>query len=174
MDTQSKTLVLMRHGEAENANNDYQRNLTWKGEEQTFYMAEQYQQKKLEFDLIIASAAHRTTQTAIIVQEYYDKKPQVLLSPLLYNFQFNNLQEVFSLIHPDITSLLVVGHNPGISQVANHLSNQKVYFSTAQCAILQMTRQETDTSSSKFSFAELITNSTWNCVATIAPKKQSI
>ena len=173
--TQTKTLVLMRHGEAENANNDYQRNLTWKGEEQAYYMAEQYQQQNLHFDLIIASSAYRTTQTAVIVQEYYDPKPQLLLSPHLYNFQFGNLQDVLQLIHPKFNSILVVGHNPGISQVASHLSNQKTYFSTAQCSILQSSQPISDpTTVSKYSFAELITSDSWNCVTTITPKNQSI
>ena len=69
----TKTLALMRHGEAEEASPDYTRKLTWKGEEQVYSVAEQLQQKHLTFDLILASAASRTTQTASIIHNILNK-----------------------------------------------------------------------------------------------------
>ena len=116
----------MRHGEAEDASPDYTRKLTWKGEEQVYSVAEQLQQKRLRFDIILASGASRTTQTATIIHEYFEQGPQLLISPQLYNFSFGACQEVLALLRPDIQSILIVGHNPGISRVSNQISQQKM------------------------------------------------
>jgi phosphohistidine phosphatase len=167
--TEPPKLVLMRHGEAEDGNQDYIRKLTWKGEEQAYYMAEQYKQRNLHFDLILASGAYRTTQTATIIREYFDNVPQLLLSPHLYNFNWKTLQDVLALIHPNIQSILVVGHNPGISKVSNQLSNVQLYFSTAQCVVLDINNKTTD-----LSFSQLLCSENWNFLYTITPEINSI
>ena len=160
----------MRHGEAEDDIQDYQRKLTWKGEEQVYYVAEQLKQQSASFDLILASGAHRTTQTATIIHEYFDKIPQLFISPHLYHFNFLRVQEVLQFIHHRVNSLLLVGHNPGISQFVNRLSNSNIYFSTAQCVSLEINiENKTDTS-----YPMLIDQNTWEIVNNITPEIKSI
>ena len=164
----TKTLALMRHGEAEDSSPDYTRKLTWKGEEQVYSVAEQLQQKHLNFDIILASGASRTTQTATIIREYFKQEPQLLISPHLYNFSFGTCQVVLELLRRDIQSILIVGHNPGISRVSNQISQEKMYFSTANCTVMQI-----NTSPSN-SFAQAIVQNGWNFLYSIAPQNNSI
>ena len=164
----TKTLALMRHGEAEDASPDYTRKLTWKGEEQVYSVAEQLQQKRLQFDVILASGASRTTQTATIIHEYFEQDPQLLISPHLYNFSFGTCQEVLTLLHPDIQSILIVGHNPGISGVSNQISQQEMYFSTAHCTVMQI---DTDLSTG---LSTSIIQENWKFLYSIAPQNNSI
>ena len=167
-ETITRTLALMRHGEAEEASPDYSRKLTWKGEEQVYSVAEQLQQKHLTFDLILASAASRTMQTASIIHEYFEHAPQLLVSPHLYNFSFGTCQEVLALLRTDIQSILIVGHNPGISRVSNQISQEKLYFSTAHCTVMQI-----DTSPSN-PLSQAILQDGWTFLHSIAPKNNSI
>ena len=164
----TKTLALMRHGEAEDASPDYTRKLTWKGEEQVYSVAEQLQQKRLRFDIILASGASRTTQTATIIHEYFEQEPQLLISPHLYNFSLGACQDVLEFLRTDIQSILIVGHNPGISKVSNQISRQKMYFSTAHCTVMQI---ETVPSTG---FSESIIQENWKFLHSIAPQNNSI
>ena len=169
----TKTLVLMRHGEAEDGNQDHSRNLTWKGEEQVHDIASQLEQRSLVFDLIIASDARRTTQTAEIMRHHFDNKPQLFLSPHLYHFQLGHLQDVLQLLSPSLSTILVVGHNPGISQTSNTLSQTSLYFSTAQCTILEHPCFDNE-SQTDLSFETLLTKNTWNLVELYTPNIRSI
>lgn len=164
----TKTFSLMRHGEAEDASPDYTRKLTWKGEEQVFSVAEQLQQNHITFDIILASSAARTTHTATIIHEYFEQAPQLLISPHLYNFSFVTCQEVLELLHPDIRSILVVGHNPGISRVSNQLSQDQMYFSTAHCTVMQIDQLP------QTSFSQMLVQDDWKFLHSIAPKNNSI
>ena len=166
-----KTLALMRHGEAEEGLQDDLRNLTWKGQEQVHDIAEKFEQHGLTFDIIIASSAQRTTETAKIIQQHFDNKPHLLLSPHLYKFQLSHLQDVVRFLSPNISTMLIVGHNPGISKTSNTLSQTSLYFSTAQCTILEHRISETD---QDVSFSTLLTRNTWDLLASYIPDIKSI
>lgn len=73
-------------------------------------------------DSMLASAAVRTRQTAMIVREHWGAIPESAL-PLvfernLYHAEWTSLLQSLQDTAPSVSHLLLVGHNPGISDLA--------------------------------------------------------
>ena len=72
--------------------------------------------------LIIASAAHRTTQTAeIIARSMPPPGVAMIRDETLYNASGATLQQVVMQALQDHDHVLLVAHNPGISELARQL-----------------------------------------------------
>jgi len=121
-----RKLILMRHAktkEAEPGQTDYERMLTIRGLRNTTEMAEKLQGEKLIPDLIIASPARRTRQTAEGIAEVlgYDKD-KIKWAKKLYNGTPTELEEVIYESDDAAYTIMIIAHNPGITDLLNGLS----------------------------------------------------
>jgi len=121
-----KVLFLLRHGEAElgfGPLQDFERSLSEKGKNQLNRLARELFKLGVEFDQMVSSSAKRTLETAGIFSSILTCKKSDEL-PELYEADPKIILEVINRTAADIHSLILIGHNPGISAVATFLSGE--------------------------------------------------
>ena len=138
-DSKTKQLILMRHSYAvspREAKTDFERQLTGKGKTIAQKMSDNLKQYCPRIDLIIASAARRTMETAEIIK---DKYPGTNIQPEkdLYYLQFTNL--FFDFVYgldESLTSVLFIGHNPVFTFLSQQFSGENIFLNPASLLIV--------------------------------------
>ncbi len=112
-----KKLYILRHAQKDESSNidDYERTLTTKGCEDAKNMAQDLLKKGVHIDSILASPATRTRQTAEIFAKELGYTKNIVYNQALYMGFVNEIKEVISYTYDEVESLLLVGHNPGVS-----------------------------------------------------------
>lgn len=122
-----KTLYIMRHGKAEDSDHkaDFNRKLISKGVKRNQKVALKLKAKKGKFDAILCSEASRAVETARIMAEHFKfpideikEYQEFYLAPAVI------LLDSLYALDNTLTNVLLVGHNPGVSELATSLSNQ--------------------------------------------------
>lgn len=137
-----KTLYLMRHADTETVQpdgSDHGRILTDKGRRQATTAAEFLNGSAFPPTHVIASDASRTKETAKIV-----KKGDIFFSRDLYLAPAAKLLTALQAVEQHHDSLLVVAHNPGIAELAAHLSSDHPDVEDFPPATLAVFTVETD------------------------------
>jgi phosphohistidine phosphatase len=144
-----RTLVLLRHAKAETPGDllDFDRRLAAVGETDADAAGAWLADERLHPDLVFCSPAARTRQTwqgasIALAQAHPDgRSPEVRYEKGLY---YGGRTEVFHLLRtvPDtVRTVLVVGHNPTMSEVSIMLipdsdyDDQEVFLKTAGLAV---------------------------------------
>jgi len=121
-----RTIVLIRHAKTKPAGlfqSDFDRRLTERGEQDAPLMGARLQHHGIQPDLIIASPAKRTVQTALTIALATGLgKRSITLEDSLYQATPGILETVISGIPDEVKTVFIIGHNPGISELANELS----------------------------------------------------
>lgn len=124
-------LSLLRHGLAESLSlgGDLARELTATGREQARQAARliaataDLSERRLP-DLILCSPAARTRQTAnAVIAELRLAQSSLHIEPRLYLASVATLQDIIDTRQPRPRHLLIVGHNPGLSELALQLGS---------------------------------------------------
>jgi phosphohistidine phosphatase len=141
-----KTLLVVRHGQAENHLGvdipDYVRNLTARGQADVLLTAHQVKPYCAAGAHIISSSANRTLQTAQILAAALDI-PHIGAERSLYLAEAGDWFAALAALPDHIQTVLLVGHNPGISDLASICSQKSLSLATAGFAVFQT---PTDTS----------------------------
>ncbi|MBV9344161.1 MAG: histidine phosphatase family protein [Gammaproteobacteria bacterium] len=114
-----KRLTLMRHGEArwqDAGLSDLERPLSRRGTATARSMARRLAELTLVPDLLLASPARRTQQTADIVARELALS-RVVREEKLYLAAAPELLAIAQATAPRIGHLLLVGHNPGVTEL---------------------------------------------------------
>ncbi|HZO22105.1 MAG TPA: histidine phosphatase family protein [Steroidobacteraceae bacterium] len=123
-----KRLTLMRHGNAEWKDPevpDFDRTLSRRGSSEAEVMARRLSELGLVPTLLLVSPARRAQQTADIVVRELGIPPRHLRSQeSLYLAEAQDILGVVSATGPRIPHLMIVGHNPGLSEVVRLLSRE--------------------------------------------------
>jgi phosphohistidine phosphatase len=119
-------LILLRHAQAtptEAGQSDHERELTPRGVAEAGASGRELATLG-HLDLILASSARRTVQTASIVQRHIARSDDVrlLVTRDLYLAERDALVEYVSLAAGGSRSVVLVGHNPGLSDFATWLA----------------------------------------------------
>jgi phosphohistidine phosphatase len=126
----SKTVILMRHARAEDARigmRDFDRHLTEDGCAMTEKVAAQLQALGVTLDRIVASSAARTKETAEIMAAGVGSSAPLIVRDRLYNATADSFASaVGQECDDDETSVLVVGHNPGIGGLMCHWAEESL------------------------------------------------
>lgn len=120
-----KHLYLLRHAKSgydDNARRDFDRPLTTCGERAVPAVGMQLKSQGVTLDLMIASPAKRTVDTAILISEQleYDRK-KIVYDPHIYEANVPHLLMVAHEIDDAHESVMMVGHNPGFTDFCNFL-----------------------------------------------------
>ena len=124
-------LYLLRHGKAANPDNydkDYDRPLNKKGIVQINQIGYKLQHQQNQPEQLISSSAVRTKQTAQIANHYLGIKDVAYHDDLYLTSNEIILKKIQS--EGKATSLLYVGHNFGISDIASYLADDVYQMST--------------------------------------------
>jgi phosphohistidine phosphatase len=121
-----KRLTLMRHADArwqDPGLPDLQRPLTRRGSAAAEAMARRLVELELVPDLLLVSPARRTQQTAeIVARELSLPERRVLREESLYLASAADLLKVVERTGPRVAHVLLVGHNPGVSELMQQLA----------------------------------------------------
>lgn len=123
-----KKLILLRHAIAQDRRaamtrgvEDAQRPLTSRGREKMRCATQGLQALQPHLDLLLTSPLRRALQTAQIVMHAYPQPVVVKKSAaLLPGAKLQALLDVLDE-YPDLTSVMCVGHEPGLSRLASEL-----------------------------------------------------
>ena len=134
-----RTLILIRHAKSSWANpmqSDYDRPLNDRGEEEAPQMGEKLKGLHIIPDLIIASSAKRTRQTAkrIAKKVGYDVD-KIKWEEKLYHCIPSVFEEVIRGINDKVKTVFIVAHNPGITEFVNQLSPDFATDNMPTCGI---------------------------------------
>jgi phosphohistidine phosphatase len=134
-----KTLIVMRHAKTETQladQKDYERNLVERGKNDAALMAERLVQSGCKPDLILYSSANRTAQTTAIVLKTAGFE-QAETRPLqqLYHAGAATIENEVMAVADSVETLMIVGHNPGISEFTYHCDPKSIISEMPTSAI---------------------------------------
>lgn len=120
-------LLLMRHAKASRDNpslNDHARPLTAKGRRAAHAMRHAMRELGLDApDLVLVSSARRTLET-LDALEPWDETPLVERVDNLYMASAGQILAMLNGVAETVRSVLVIGHNPGIHELATGIAGQ--------------------------------------------------
>jgi phosphohistidine phosphatase len=121
-----KKLILVRHGKAEDPTSgisDFERSLTLKGKIISRLMARKLKEKEKSSIIIISSPAFRAIETALIFALEFGVEPDKIIvnSTLYYKMNLRYLPEILSVAGENRDTVMMFGHNPSFTEIANIL-----------------------------------------------------
>lgn len=122
-----KKLFIVRHAKSSWAEgkDDFDRGLKKRGKLNTPFMAGKLISRGVKIDHIISSAAKRTVKTTKLLNEVFGlSDDQIEYSHKLYLSSPKTIISIIKETSDDINELMVVAHNPGVTQVVNHLAKE--------------------------------------------------
>ena len=120
-----KTLSLLRHATAVRDPRfvDFDRPLEPSGERDALRLGMRLRDTQAGFDRVICSPAVRTSRTAsLLLQAMGLQQPMVELERALYTSSVDRLLRIIAGVDDAVERLLIVGHNPELSELAIFLS----------------------------------------------------
>lgn len=121
-----RRLTLVRHANADWKDSrvaDFDRPLNRKGVAESTAMAKRFIERELTPDLLLTSPARRAQQTCdIFVRELEIPARRVRREERLYLAQPDDILGAIHATGPRIAHLMVVGHNPGLTELARRLT----------------------------------------------------
>jgi phosphohistidine phosphatase len=143
-----RTLYLLRHAKSswdDSALPDHERPLAPRGRRDAERLARHMLRIGLAPELVLCSTAVRTQQTLKLTRAAFETAT-VLVEENLYLASAVELLERLRLVPDPVTSVLVVGHNPSLQQLAidlasggDELGRLEVKFPTGALATLALT-----------------------------------
>jgi phosphohistidine phosphatase len=124
------TLVLVRHAKSSWDHPglaDFDRPLNARGERNAPEMAARLAQRLPRPDLILTSPARRALETArIVAHALGPQAPPLREEPRIYEASTQALLDLLSRLDPGLSSVVLVGHNPGLTDLCNTLGDADI------------------------------------------------
>ena len=121
-----KKIFLLRHAKSswkDFSLSDIERPLNNRGKHDAPMMAERFLKRNIPIDLIISSSSRRTADTAKIFSNIIQSKTHIQKTDALYEASSYNILNCIHQIEDNCNNIIVVCHNPGITNFANYLSD---------------------------------------------------
>lgn len=137
-----KTIILVRHAESNkdiDGIKDWERPVSAKGISDSHKIVNVFRVNNPTPDRIITSHAFRALNTAIIMAEALNYKiAEMEIDRRLYNTTGENIMEMLRERHNEHSSLMLVGHNPSISDLYLLLTKREgVQLQLSSVSVLQ-------------------------------------
>lgn len=116
-----RRLMLLRHAKSDwskPGGRDQDRPLNARGREAAPKMGAYMAKHALKPDLVLASTAERVRETLDLVLPAFAKAPKIVRDDRLYEAGPEQLLEIIQETTAGVHSLLLVGHNPGMAELA--------------------------------------------------------
>ena len=142
-----KQLTLIRHGKSDHSFGlaDIERPLNERGESDAVLMGSWLIQQQIHFDQIFTSPAKRALTTAKLVSGQLDDDiNEIVIEPLLYTFDSDGLYRFIETTDDQLSDIVIVGHNPGITLLVNDLCYSSPIDNMPTCGIAQIELAITD------------------------------
>ena len=134
-----KTVYIVRHAKsswADMAMKDIDRPLNKRGMKDAPLMSSKCMEYQYIPELIITSNAQRAQETCkYFIEKFGLSKANIQVNPKLYHAPEDTYFEEVQLIDESIDSVMLFGHNPGITYLANSVS-EKYIDNVPTCGVL--------------------------------------
>ncbi|MFE4467223.1 SixA phosphatase family protein [Leifsonia sp. NPDC056824] len=136
MTTSERTLILLRHAKSDwsGALPDIERPLAERGNAQAPLAGRWLASHGGVIDLAIVSPAQRARETWQLASAELDPAPPVRFDERVYAASADELLSVVRETPDEARTLILVGHNPGMEQLASLLADDEVILRTAGIA----------------------------------------
>jgi phosphohistidine phosphatase len=136
-----KTLLVLRHAKSswsDPARDDHERPLNERGRRDAPRMGDLVREYRLIPDLIISSDAVRAQLTAEAVAEAARYAGQILLDRRLYVASPADILSLLQTVRENAETIMIVGHNPGLEELVEHLTGERQDLPTATLAQIEL------------------------------------
>src|SRR6266550_4389939 len=134
-----KTLFLIRHAKSSRDNTalaDKDRPLNDRGKREAPRMGKRLAKRRVKPDLILSSPATRALATAEIIAKKLDYKPRnIVVDDRLYAVEAEQLLDVIRQLDDGAKRVMLIGHNPELTELAHRLSSKITHLPT--CAVAE-------------------------------------
>ncbi|MBF9221968.1 SixA phosphatase family protein [Hymenobacter ruricola] len=141
-----KTLYLLRHAKSSwsfDELSDQERPLNDRGRDDAPLMGKALAKRRICPDLVVSSPAVRAMSTAVLVaREMQYPHDKIVVEPGIYGSDVDGLLAIIRALPDTAASVLLVGHNPTITETANELSPSP--FNEMPTAAVACLRFDTD------------------------------
>jgi phosphohistidine phosphatase len=162
-------MVVMRHAQARPADTgegDHERRLTDHGRRDARRVGERLVALGWLPVRVLCSDAARTVETWSRMVDRFPDVREVLTTPKMYGAGSGALVELLRVQPEEASSLLLVGHNPGLEELVSELSGRLVALGTANAALLER--------SGAPSWRESLHCGSWRLVEIVSPKEAPV
>ena len=125
-----KDLILIRHAKSswkESSLDDRERPLNRRGERDAPEMGARLARRRWRPDQIVSSPAVRALTTARMIAKKLDyARSDIVVEERLYGASVVELLDVIRKADESATRLMLFGHNPGLTELANHLGPREI------------------------------------------------
>jgi phosphohistidine phosphatase len=145
--TITKRLLILRHAKSSRKDSgvaDHDRPLAPRGRQAAELMAEHLSREPLAPQLVLCSSARRTRETLERIAPGLGEEAAVRIEPELYAASAQRLLERLRAVEEGVESLLLIGHNPGLEELAvslaasgNELAAMRRKYPTGALATLE-------------------------------------
>ncbi len=142
-----KRLFLLRHAKSswdDPHAADHDRPLAPRGRKAAKEIAAYMKDKRFEPSIVLCSSALRARQTWEIAAPAFPNRTAVEIEPSLYRAGKEELMSRLRSIPPEVSSVLLIGHNPAMQELvvtlaceSGQLQSIRKKFSTAALAVLE-------------------------------------
>jgi phosphohistidine phosphatase len=136
-----KTLLLLRHArptQVSPTGRDFDRPLVEEGRADALLIGQLLRRRQLTPDLVLCSTAARAHQTADHVIEAAKFTTRLHFYERIYEASATQLVELVSEAGGDAVMILVVGHNPGLQELLEHLTGASAPLAPATLARIDL------------------------------------
>ena len=122
-DDEMRLLYLLRHGKSswKSGAPDHERPLAGRGRRAAKTICRHMKEHRLEPELVICSTARRTRETLERIEPALGS-PAVRIERSLYEATSDALLDRLRVVPDDVGSVMLIGHNPGLQQLALDLA----------------------------------------------------
>jgi phosphohistidine phosphatase len=134
-------LFLLRHAKAvpgTGSLQDFDRPLNDQGRTQAIRTGNYFKQQKFDLDLVLSSTALRARETTQLFLEAAEYVTEVRYDQKIYEASRYQLTEVLAEIERDKSNILLVGHNPGLEELLQHVTGRLESMSTGTLAKIDL------------------------------------
>ena len=121
------TLTLLRHAKAvagDATTSDIARELTDRGTRDVAHIGVWFAAQKRMPDLVLCSSAARTKQTLVLIRPHLGTGPATRHSKSLYLAETGHLLGTIRATAGKVQHLMLIGHNPGLGDLAAELAGE--------------------------------------------------
>jgi len=140
----TKKLFVVRHAKAEEhsfATNDYKRNLIKRGELRATKIARLLKDTITinSQTLFVSSTANRAIQTAELFCSELDYPiSSIIQTKEIYEADYKTILKIINQIPNHIETVVIFGHNPGLSDLTNYICNSYITLKTSAVAAITL------------------------------------
>ena len=136
-----KILLLLRHAKSswkDKYQRDFDRPLNDRGKKAAETIGQYIRKEGISPELVLSSTAVRARQTTDIVLRAARLQSELRYDERIYEASPSRLMEVISQIDEKLSSVLLVGHNPGMEELLNLLTASSEHMATATLAKIRL------------------------------------